>query len=448
MRYLSQYVFVPALERLKGRKTTMKRLKELENTQYMKAEEIKELREKSLRQLIKHAYENVPYYHKILKGEGLKPVDIKTVEDLTKLPVLSRDDVRRNFKDLIARNYDQEKMTLASTGGTTGEPLQFYVPKDTGWGWGGFWRGLHWYGVEMGDKWAMIWSHPFEQTVAVKLRTKVIQVLQRNIFLSAFEMSEKQLNSFVYKIKKFKPKYLIAYPSAAYILAEYIKQQGIDDARLQVVITTAEKLYDYQREAIKDAFDCGVFEYYGGGEVLSLAYECPEHYGLHITAENVIIEFLKDGKPTAPGERGSITVTDLHNYAMPFIRYENGDIGSFSNETCACGSGLPLMEPVEGRIVDTVVTKSGFISSPILTTVFKNLPVKQYQIVQENEEEILIKIIKGDKYSQQDTDYIVRTMQRYVGQAMKINVEFPDDIPTTKAGKRRVVISKVPKIFR
>jgi phenylacetate-CoA ligase len=374
-------------------------LEELEQTQWWDQGKNKELQEKKLRALIKHAYENVPYYHKMFRENRLNPLDIRTTEDLMKLPVTTRDDVRRNFDDLIAKNYNPKKMRLASTGGTTAEPLRFYVPKDRGWGWGAFWRAFHWYGVEMGDKWAMIWSHPFEQTMIMKLRDKISRVLRRYIFLSAFELSEEKLNLFAYNIKKFKPKYLIAYPSAAYILSEYIKQQGIDEVKLKVVITTAEKLYDYQRETIKDVFGCKVFEYYGGGEVLSLAYECPEHHGLHITTENVILEFLMNGKPTSPGEMGSITVTDLYNYAMPFIRYENGDLGTLSDETCACGRGLPLMESVEGRITDVIVTKDGFISSPILTTIFKNLPVNQYQVIQEKEGDILIKIIKGDEYS-------------------------------------------------
>ena len=222
MGYLSRYVFIPALERFNGQKT-MECLKELEQTQWMGSEEIKELQEKRLRALIKHAYENVPYYHKIFKEKGLKPLDIKTNEDLMKLPVTTRDDIRRNFDDLIARNYNLKKMILASTGGTTGEPLRFYVPKDRGWAWGAFWRAFHWYGVEMGDKWAEIWSHPFEQTMIVKLRSKISHVLRRYIFLSAFEMSEEKLNLFAHNIKKFKPKYLDAYPSAAYILAEYIR---------------------------------------------------------------------------------------------------------------------------------------------------------------------------------------------------------------------------------
>ena len=443
MGYLSRYVFIPALERFNAQKT-MDCLEELEQTQWWDRGKIKELQEKKLRMLIKHAYENVPYYHKMFKENRLNPLDIRTTEDLMKLPVTTRDDVRRNFDDLIAKNHNPKKMRLASTGGTTAEPLRFYVQKDRGWEWGAFWRAFHWYGVEMGDKWAMIWSHLFEQTMSMKLRDKISRVLRRYIFLSAFDLSEEKLNLFAHNIKKIKPKYLIAYPSAAYILSRYIKQQSIDNVKLEVVITTAEKLYDYQRETIKDVFGCKVFEYYGGGEVLSLAYECPEHHGLHITTENVVLEFLRNGKPTAPREMGSITVTDLHNYAMPFIRYENGDLGTLSDETCACGRGLPLMESVEGRITDVIVTKDGFISSPILTTIFKNLPVNQYQVIQEKEGDILIKIIKGDEYSQNDTDYIVRTMRQYLREDMKIELEFTDNISTTKAGKRRVVISKVP----
>ena len=447
MRLLSKYVLIPLLEK-RANGSTSKCQKELERTQWLPRDELKQLQEARLQRLLKHAYKNVPYYQSLFDEEGLKPGDIRTTEDLRKLPILTKDNVRRNFNELVAQNYDKNQMKIASTGGTTGEPLKFYVPRDRGQSWGALWRGLHWYGFEPGDKWAEIWSHPFKETILTNMSQKLSQLLRRFIFLSAFELTEGQMQLFAYRIKKFKPRYLIAYPSAAYILAEYIKQQSIDITSLRVVVTTAEKLYDYERETIKETFGCDVFEYYGGGEVLSMAYECPEHHGLHISAENVILEIVRDdGQPSHPGEMGRIVVTDLNNYAMPFIRYENGDLGILSAIDCPCGRGLPLLESVEGRIADVIVTKDGFISSPILTTIFKNLRVRQYQITQESGEEIFIKIMKGEGYSQEDTDYIVNTMHQYVGDDMRIQIQFVDSIPLTMAGKRRVVISKVPLKF-
>jgi len=447
MKMLSRHIFVPLLEgRVHG--NTFKCLRELQRTQWLTREEIQQLQQERLQALIAHAYENVPYYRRIFQERGLSPSDIKTTGDLTKLPVLTRQDVRDNFDDLIAINYTRKEMKLSATGGTTGEPLQFFIPKDTGWSWGAWYRGMGWYGFEPGDKYAEIWSHPYKKTILMDVGGAIGRFCRRYILQSALKMSEEQLALFVNRLRKFRPKALIAYPSAAYVLAEYIKQTNVSNLKFEVVVTTGEKLYDHHKQTIKEAFNCDVFEYYGGGEVLSIAYECQEHHKYHITAENVILEFLRDGKLASPGETGSIVVTDLHNYVMPFIRYQNGDLGVSSNRSCACGRGIPLLESVEGRITDVIVYKGGFISSPILTTIFKNLPVKQYQIVQEELGEMTIKIVRADGYSTVHTDYIVDTIHKYAGKDIKIDIQFVDLIPLTNAGKRKVVISKVPVRFR
>ena len=443
MKILSQHLFIPLLEKWNGC-STIKCLAELESSQWLSRGGLDQLQQQRLKALIRHAYQNVPYYRKVFDKLNLNPDDIKTREDLQKLPILTREIVRQNASELMAQNYPRDKMRLLSTGGTTGEPLRFYIPRDHGWSEAAFWRALGWYGCEIGDKWALIWSHRYQQTVAGNMQDRISQTLRRFIFLSAFELTEEQIGLFLHKMAEFQPKYLIAYPSAAHILAGYIRQHRTETLSLTTVITTAEKLYDYQREVIREAFGCDVFEYYGGGECNSIAYECPQHHGLHVTMENVIVEVVSDGKPVSPGGEGSILVTDLHNYAMPFIRYANGDLGVVSDRICPCGRALLLLQSVEGRITDVIVTKSGFVSSPIVTTVFKNLPVRQYQVVQESREKVVIKIVKGDGYSSRDTDYILGTLQRYLGKDMELDIEFVNSISPTKAGKRRVVISTLP----
>ncbi|GAH62041.1 unnamed protein product, partial [marine sediment metagenome] len=260
-----------------------------------------------------------PYYRRIFKERGLRPEDIETIADLERLPILTREDVRNNFADLIARNYDKKKMKIFSTGGTTGEPLRYYHPKDSGWTLGAYWRGMRWYGVDMGDKHVSIGGHAFNPTIMSRLASKVEGILKRYKSHSAFEMSPAKMKHLVNQCRKSKPKYLRGYPSALYIFAKYIMGEEIHDIRPRAVITTAEKLYEYQREAIGQAFDCNVFEYYGCGEVLSVAYECPEHHGLHIATEKVVIETVRDGKNVPTGEKGVILLTDLDNYVMPFI---------------------------------------------------------------------------------------------------------------------------------
>ena len=327
----------------------------------------------------------------------MTPDDIKTVEGLRRLPILTKHDVRENFEQLIAINYPRKGMKLYSTGGSTGEPLQFLKPKDLGWSWGAWYRGLAWYGLEPGDKWALIAGGPSHTTFVEKLLLESGRFLRRQIFLSACDLSEKQIEHFIAKLEEFQPKLITGYPSAVYILAEHIHYLGIQDIRPEVVITTAEKLYDDQRQTIKEVFECDVSEYYGCGEVKSIAYECPEHRGFHVSVENVILEIVKDGDQSSPpGEMGRTIATDIHNLVMPFVRYENGDLGKLSNETtCSCRRTLPLLESVEGRVTDILTLEQGYVSAPALTLIFKNQPIKQYQVIQETTNGILNQDCEG-----------------------------------------------------
>ena len=178
-----------------------------------------------------------------------------------------------------------------------------------------------------------------------------------------------------------------------------------------------------------------------------MAAECPEQTGYHIMSPNVILEFIRDNQPVSLGEMGKIVVTDLHNYAMPFIRYENGDLGMPSDEKCPCGRGMPLMKGVVGRVTDILVIGDKFISSPSLTLLFKDLPIKQYQLVQETETEITIKIVKGDGYCDKHTEQIRSLIQNYLGSNINITIELVTAILSSESGKYRFIISRVPLKF-
>jgi len=447
MRILSKHIFYPIVERV-AHGSTFKCLETLQQSQWLAQQELKKLQEEQLRALISHAYENVPFYHKIFEERGLQPDIIRSIEDLDKVPILTRQHVRDNFNSLIARNC-RRGMKLGATGGSTGEPLRFYMTKDEGWTWGAYYRGLGWYGFEPGDKMARIFGGVPHGSSVHRAANKFAQFSEGRISISALDLSEREMSQFALRLRSFQPKIILGYSSGVYIFAEYLRQHGIKHIRPKAVVTTSEKLFEHQRQSIRETFDCDVFEYYGCGEVLSIAYECPEHQGFHISAEKVILEVIRDdGSPCKPGELGKIVVTDLRNDAMPFIRYENGDVGALSVEACSCGRSLPLLKLIEGRVTDIVTTKYGHISAPVLTTIFKNLPVSQYQIVQETEVSILIRVVKSDKYSDEDTDYILGIMDKHLGPDVKVEISFVDEIaPSKSSGKRMVVISNVPPKF-
>lgn len=409
-------------------------------------EEIEKIQSNRLCALIEHAYENVPYYRNTFEEARIKPDDIKSSADLTKLPILTKSDVRANFNDLIARNLPKEKLVPYSTGGSTGEPLQFYVTEESqAWGAAAQYRAYEWYGYELGDKVAYLWGSPIDLSAQEKTRNKLANLTSRKIFLNALDMSEEKMENFAQRLIKFKPKAIIAYASAAYIFSKYVRSKGIEGIRPKVIIAQAEKLFDYQKEMIEETFGCEVFSFYGSREVAAMASECPEHAGYHISAENVILEFVMNGKRVPTGEKGKILVTNLHSYAMPFIRYENGDFGVPSNENCSCGIiNLPLMKSIEGRLNDILVIEGKIISpTAIATYVFKDLPIRQFQVIQETENTIVVKIVKEDNYSKKHTEELYEIMRKIIGDNVNLDVIFVDEIPPTKSGKHKFIIQNL-----
>jgi phenylacetate-CoA ligase len=421
--------------------------KELERTQWLSNLDLEKLQIKRLKALIQHAYQNVPYYHRRFKKLKLKPCDIRTIEDIVKLPILTKKDVRKNLPDLIARNISRQKILPSSTAGSTGEPLRFFTCLDSqNRGIAAQLRALKWYQINMRDNIAEIYGTPpeaSEHDLSIMLK----DLIRKRIKLNSYNLSHESMAKFAKKLQSFKPKAIMAFASSAYLFARYVIENRIEGIRPKVTVSTGEKLYDFQRESIKKAFACEVFDFYGSREVLSMASQCPEQTGYHVSAENMLLEIIKGGQQVSSNEIGKVLVTDFYNYAMPFIRYENGDLACQSGEKCSCGRGLPLIKSIEGRISSIISLNDGrFVVSPGFTYVFKDLPVEWYKIVQETRDKFLIKVVKGDGFSANDTISIIKKMREYLGN-VEVKVEFLQNKPISRSGKWNVVESKVPVTF-
>jgi phenylacetate-CoA ligase len=237
-------------------------------------------------------------------------------------------------------------------------------------------------------------------------------------------------------------------------MARYIEKEGKHAIRPRAIITTGEALYDFQRELFSRVFGCETYSYYAANEVDAIASECSEHLGYHISAENVIVEIVDDADKLVPvGREGRILVTSLHNYGMPFIRYEIGDVGVSSDKACPCGRGLPLLAAINGRVSDFIYTSRGdCIPGIALNRSFlAGLGVEQYQIVQESYEKVLIKLVFGGEYKRDHVKEATREIERHfkseIGSDVDIVTELVDQIVPTRIGKRRMFISKVTKVL-
>jgi len=419
-----------------------KYLRWLNTTQWWRREELEKLQNKGLRAIIKHAYNNVPYYHRLFKKLDLRPDDIKTKKDLQKIPVLTKEIVRRNLQDLIARNISKKKFIRAYSSGSTGEPLKYYIDKDSySMGWAQTFRSWGWVGYELGDPYVKVSLNP---------RTKIIKKLQDRLMRCRFvypaKITVNNINEYLSKMNNIK--IIRGYSSAIYLISEMIEKADVSEKlipRPNAVSTTGEILFPHWREKIENVFDCDVLDCYGG-ESTPVAYECPEHNGYHIAAELTIVETLRDDEVASPGEIGEVVITNLYNFAMPFIRYKLNDLAVLKDDECSCGRNLPMIDSILGRDTDIVITPDGrFLLVYFFTVLFKYIEgVNQFQVIQEKLDKLNIKIVKNEKFTNKDLERILSGIKNAAGEEMEVNIEFVDEIPVSKSGKRRFVISKVP----
>lgn len=397
-----------------------------------------------LRELIKYAYNNVPYYTEVFKKLNLIPEDIKSIKDLRKLPILAKEDVVRNFDKLTSRKINKKYLKLVQTSGSTGKPMQFYRDKRYEFVEFALMR-RQWdlVDIKIYDKHIYLWSRPFIEKVVKDIY--LYEPHLRRLSLSSAPYSLSLWDKYIELIKQFKPIFIEGNPSMLYNLAYYMQEKNINDIKFKCFISFFENIFSYQRELIEKQFKCQVYSYYLSEERLISAFECSKHEGMHINMEGGILEILgNNGEVLSEGHLGSIVTTGLYNFATPLIRYDLGDIGSISERPCSCGRGLLLLKSLDGRSNEVIKYKDKIIYSTTLSVLlwqFKN--IKECQFVQESEDEIKVNIVKRKDYTEKDTQELIKTLQKMIDEKLNVSISFVEYIPRTKVGKFPFVVSKI-----
>jgi phenylacetate-CoA ligase len=415
--------------------------KHLERTQWMKRQDIQRLQFKRLKSLLAYAYEVVPHYRRSFRASNFHPNDLKSMEDLCKVPILKRQEIRDEQDELLANDTQKRNLVLFFTSGTTAAPLRFYRSKaDLSWGSAAELRAYSWAGYEIGDKRGVIWGFEPKQTQSLGFRLK--RVLRRDKILNVQSgLSEEAMMSFATRLHKFKPDFVRGYGASTNLFATFLLQKKQFKIRPQAVSTSATMLFPHYRRAIEKAFGSKIYDFYGSREISSIAAQCGQHEGLHISEENVIVEVVKDNEPASYGEEGRILLTNLHSYVMPFIRYDIGDFGKIFPDICSCGRQLSLMKPI-GRTYEYFVNSDGFFTFlRDLQLVFEDLPIKEFQVVQESYDEIIVKIVPRDGYTSEHADFILKNI-KLRGRA-EVKIQIVNSLSIEKASKMRHVVSKL-----
>lgn len=439
----SNFLF-PLHERIKGHDSVALR-KRLEESQWWPAEQLKSYRTRRLQQFLADIGQRVPYYRQLFKQLNFDPNTVRSMDGLQLLPLLTKSDIRENIENLKAK--DHGPLTRYNTGGSSGEPLIFYMGKGRkGHDVAAKWRATRWWGVDIGDSELVVWGSPMELGAQDRVR-RLRDGLLRSQLLPAFEMSPKNLDRFVEAIRVIRPTMLFGYPSSLSLIAQHARRKSValNNLGIKVAFVTSEKLYDEQRAIISEVFGCPVANGYGARDAGFIAHQCPAG-SLHISAEDIIVETVRlDGSPSAAGEAGEIVVTHMATADFPFVRYRTGDMGVLGNAPCACGRGLPVLKEVQGRTTDFVVARNGTVMHGLaLIYTVRDLPgVERFKIEQMSLDQTIVKVVAAPAFGAADEARIIRDFKARLGEAVDVRVERVSDIASESSGKFRYVVSHV-----
>ena len=414
---------------------------QLRRNAWRKTEDLLKIQEKKLRAIIKHAYENVEFYHKKFDSLGLKPSDVKNVEDLKKLPMISKKEIRDNYPEgIVAKGVDIRKCKTYRTSGSTGIPLTILLDKSAE------------------DYRAALFGRPFFEC-GLGLRDRMVEIVDERhvkrdkewyqrlgllgrLYVPATQSVDEQMPL----IAAYKPDAIFGYSSWLHLLAKTMRKAESKQLSPRLVFSTAEILTQEQRKCIESTFEVDVLDFYGCVEVERVAWECREQVGYHMDVDCVATEFVKDDEEVSPGERGNLILTCLCNYAMPLIRYNIGDIAVPTNEKCTCGRGLPLMKNIEGRADDMVIAPSGKILVPEnFAQMMRAISgIGQYKVIQQKKDEIIVQIVKGTGFSQNTVKMVREEIKRILGSDVHVKTFIVNEVERDNSGKLRAVVTKVP----
>ncbi len=413
----------------------------LAESQWWSPQRLREHQLSKLVALLHHAYHNVPYYRECFDALGLKPDAVSTIEEVRRLPTLTKQAIRANFPEgMTAKNFTIKALKPQASGGSTGVPLRYYTDRAAyGWRLAAQFRHLSWAGFQPGSPWVRIGNHARH-----KVSERLIDLLFRCHYVHLVEGRGWHLERVLGTINRVKPVLIRGYVSPLVMLANHALQHAIAVAPVAAVVTTGEVLFPFNRALLESQFGAPVYDTYGG-EGMAISGQC-EKGTYHINDENVIVEFLdNNGEPAQPGQLAILVLTDLNNYGMPFIRYRIQDLAVRLEGGCACGRGLATMSAIQGRDVDIVVTPDGkYLTVYYFSYIIKKYRgIDQWQVRQTHFDRLEIYLVINADFSQESFKRIGDSIKETVGGALQLQMHLVEEIHVAESGKNRYVVSEI-----
>jgi phenylacetate-CoA ligase len=409
--------------------------RELQASQWYSPQRIKEMQVAKLRGLVKHAHSTVPLYKELMDEKGVEASDIRQLEDIKRLPIVTKKDFREGFPErCTSKAVLRDDWILDSTSGSTGNPFQFIKDRtSTDYTLANTFRNYTWTNIKIGNRMLFLWGY---HKTAVAGR--ILDSMMRRKYLSAFDV-ESNYRDYYRQIKNWRPYLIEAYSSSLTRFAKLLSQHGLTDVHVPAVISGAETLYPDNRRLMEEVLHTQVFNRYGSRELSPVAHECDHHTGLHVNGESYIVETLKENKSD---EYGKLIVTSLVNFTMPFIRYDTEDYATQSTRRCTCGRNFQMLASVDGRVVDFIKLPSGKELSFLFFNYFfeqYGAYLRQFQVIQDEENHITINLVTTSAFDKQREKAILEGIHKKLGAGMKVAINKVDKIQREKSGKIRPV---------
>lgn len=437
---------------LKG-EPAFRHLRYLRSVENCSQDELLRIQDEKLIGLLRHAYENIPYYKMVLSKAGVVKGRTVDLDQFGSIPILTKQTVIREGAALFSSDRATRNSFCNSTGGSTGEPVEFLQDKEyEAWSFASRFLFDLWGGKDIGEREILLWGS--ERDVlgsSEKLLTRLRRWGFNMLILNSFLMTDEQMGKYIELWNKFKPKQVWAYTSSILEFARYANRRGMHIHTPNSIICAAETLTEDVRKVIENTFLCPALNQYGSREAGAIACECLKKEGLHVFSLNNKVEILNDNlEPCRPGQIGKVYITTLNNYSMPLIRYDIGDMAMVAENTkCSCGRGWPLIANVVGRHIETFKTRDGRVVPGqffihFIGVVYNKGYVKKFQVVQKDYDHVVVRMVVADSSKLADFKVAVTgSIRKVMGEQCSVDFECVADIPPAASGKYLYTISEI-----
>jgi phenylacetate-CoA ligase len=435
---LLESVLLPAHDRARRRRYTERRVF-LEDSQWWTPDLVRAFQWNELKRLLAHVFASVPYLREKYRAAGIAFEDLQDWDDFRLLPPLTRAEVNAHGRELCSTTYTGRLLPHA-TGGSTGVPTRFFRTYESyDWRTAAKDRAYAWSGWRLGQPAMYLWGAPVGSVSwRQRLKTQAYEAMHRQLVINTFSQSDALWADVHAQALRFRPVLIVGYVSSLEAFASWLQRSAQTIPSVICAIAAAEPLHDDARRRIAQGLGVPLFNTYGSREFMSIAAECPCRNGLHIHAENLVVE-TGDPDGRVPSE---ILITDLHNYGMPFVRYASGDLGRVADGVCPCGRGLPRLETIDGRVVDALQTVDGrTVPGEFFPHLLKEIPeLAEYRVEQKSLDRLVISAVLTRPLSEHSQALLRREIGTVFGPDTACEIEPVERIPQLRSGKRRVTV--------